>query len=264
MKLGALTFQCACLAWCMRSILSASRAFRMTMTSARVMAGRSFFVVYIALSLFEVMRAWSLSGAQECSRVRDISFCRGDIATRVPRVKTVHAPTTTLCFCMGTYRKAPQGNTSRSVRFSDTRAGDRLKSGRWAKWGGERAIAHPSRAPWRLRSGACAQTRGRAPPLCGGRMVEGAVPLRGHQDRPGLWAAQLDGPEDVVKLEFLDFEVQRALGNVEVVCDLGEIAVGAQDRRDDGLALHRFEARDGGGSRRAVWRLPRGNRRGEL
>src|SRR6266436_4388820 len=74
MKLGPLTFQCACLAWCMRSILSASRVFRMTMTSARVMAGRSFFVVYIALSPFEVMRAWSLSGAQECSRVRDISF----------------------------------------------------------------------------------------------------------------------------------------------------------------------------------------------
>ena len=68
----------------------------------------------------------------------------------------------------------------------------------------------------------------------------------------------------MIKLEFLDFEVERALGNVEVARDLGKITVGAQDRRDDGLALHRFEARDGEGSRSAVWRLPRGNRRGEL
>src|SRR5262249_22322122 len=104
-----------------------------------------------AFSPFEVMRAWSLSGAQECSRVRGISCCRGDRATRVPGVKPGHAPTTTLCFCMGKYRKSPQGNTSRSVRFSDTRTGERPKFGRWARWGGERAIVHPSRAQWRLR-----------------------------------------------------------------------------------------------------------------
>ncbi len=40
-----------------------------------------------------------------------------------------------------------------------------------------------------------------------------------------LSAARPDGPEDVVKLVFLDFEVQRALGNVEGSRDLGEIAV---------------------------------------
>src|SRR5262245_15462645 len=196
----------------MRSILSASRAFRITITSARVMAGRSFFVVYIALSHFEVMRAWSLSGAQECSRVRGISCWRGDRATHVPRVKPGQELTTTLCFCMSKYRKSPQGNTSRSVRFSDTRTGERLKFGRWARWGGERAIAHPSRAQWRLRSGACASTR---------RVLQhGAVdawwkpqfPARGQHDRAGLLAAQLDGLENVIKLEFLDFEVQRALG----------------------------------------------------
>jgi hypothetical protein len=44
MKLGPLTFQCACLAWCMRSMLSASRALSSTITSARVGAGRSCFV----------------------------------------------------------------------------------------------------------------------------------------------------------------------------------------------------------------------------
>src|SRR5262245_7431235 len=243
----------------MRSILSASRAFKITITSARVMAGRSCFVVYIAFSHFEVMRAWSLSGAQECSRVRGISCCRGDIATRVPRVKPGHELTTTLCFCMCKYRKSPQGNPSRSVRFSDTRTGERLKFGRWARWGGERAIAHPSRAQWRLRI-----DKEGAPAWCGGRLVEGAVPLRGQHDRAGLLVAQLDGLENVIKLEFLDFEVQRALGNVEFARDLGKIAVGAQDRRDDGLALHRFEARDGDGSRSAVWQLSRGNRRGEL
>ena len=95
-------------------------------------------------------------------------------------------------------------------------------------------------------------------------MVEGAVSLRGQYDRAGLLAAQLDGLENVIKLEFLDFEVQRALGNVEVARDLGEIAMGGLDRRYDGLALHRFEARDGDGSRSPVWRLPRGNRRGKL
>src|SRR5947207_14330170 len=98
MKLGPLTFQCACLAWCMRSILSASRAFRMTMTSARVMAGRSFFVVYIALSPFEVMRAWWLWGAQECCAVRDVAWGGGMIGTRWHGWQPVSAPQTALCF----------------------------------------------------------------------------------------------------------------------------------------------------------------------
>src|SRR5262249_40131415 len=154
MKLGPLTFQCACLAWCMRSILSASRAFRITITSARVMAGRSFFVVYIAFAHFEVMRAWSLSDAQECSRVCGISCCRGDRATRVPRVKPGHELTMTLCFCMCKYRKSPQGNTSRSVRFSDTRTGEWLKFGRWARWGEGHSTSEPcavAASKWRLR-----------------------------------------------------------------------------------------------------------------
>jgi hypothetical protein len=46
-KLGPLTCPCACVAWCMRSMRSASRALRITMTSARVYAGRSCFVWYI-------------------------------------------------------------------------------------------------------------------------------------------------------------------------------------------------------------------------
>src|SRR5437763_6856218 len=56
MKLGPLTFQCACLAWCMRSMLSASRALRMTITSARVCAGRSFFVWYMRASSLYAIR----------------------------------------------------------------------------------------------------------------------------------------------------------------------------------------------------------------
>src|SRR5215831_16315382 len=55
-KLGPLTCQCACLAWCMRSMLSASRALRISMTSARVCAGRSCFVWYIWASPFPSIR----------------------------------------------------------------------------------------------------------------------------------------------------------------------------------------------------------------
>jgi hypothetical protein len=67
--------------------------------------------------------------------------------------------------------------------------------------------------------------------------------------RAVLSAARPDGLEDLVKLVFHDFEVQRALGNVEFPRDLGEIAVVCQDRRHDGVTLKRFEARHGDGSR---------------
>src|SRR2546423_8517271 len=56
MKLGPLTFQCARLAWCMRSMLSASRALRISITSARVCAGRSFFVWYMWASFLSFLR----------------------------------------------------------------------------------------------------------------------------------------------------------------------------------------------------------------
>jgi hypothetical protein len=52
MKRGLLTGQCACLAWCMRSRLSASRALRMPSTSARVWANRSCFVWYMSVAAF--------------------------------------------------------------------------------------------------------------------------------------------------------------------------------------------------------------------
>ena len=125
-------------------------------------------------------------------------------------------------------------------------------------------MAERSHASWQRRSGACAQTRGALHHGTVDALWQAQRPCQGNTIAAGLWAAQLDRPEDVIKLEFLDFEVQRALGNVEVARDLGEIAMGGLDRRHDGLALHRFEARDGDGSRSPVWRLPRGNRRGKL
>src|SRR5262245_40018084 len=106
--------------------------------------------------------------------------------------------------------------------------------------------------------------KGRTPPRDSGRLVAGAAPLPRLQDHAGLWTTSLDGPEDVVKLEFLDFEVQRTLGNVEFARDLSEITLAGLDRRYDGLALHRFETREGESSRSAVGQLPHGHRGGEL
>ena len=88
-------------------------------------------------------------------------------------------------------------------------------------------------------------------------------PARPH-GRAILSAARPDGPEDVVQRVFLDFEVQCALGDVEGARDLGEIAVVRQDRRPDGVALHRVEARHGEGARRPRGRRPPGARSGDL
>src|SRR5438094_6450376 len=53
MKVGPLTFQCACLSCVCRSVASASRASRSSMTFARVVSGRSFRVLCMSASFCE-------------------------------------------------------------------------------------------------------------------------------------------------------------------------------------------------------------------
>src|ERR671922_2528050 len=64
----------------MRSMLSASRAFRIGMTSARVISGRSFFVLYIAVFPFLLLDE-ILSAQRSCSRLLPSPFA--DIHGRV-------------------------------------------------------------------------------------------------------------------------------------------------------------------------------------
>src|SRR6266446_4606855 len=172
MKLGPLTFQCACLAWCMRSILSASRVFRMTMTSARVMAGRSFFVVYIALSPFEVMRAWSLSGAQECSRVRDISFCIRRYSNTRATCENSACTDDDPLFLHGYVQEGASGEhiSQRPILGHSGRRAAEIRTLGQVGWGEGHSTSELCAVA--VRSGACAQTGGRAPPWCDGRMVE--------------------------------------------------------------------------------------------
>src|SRR5947209_8440963 len=53
MKLGPLTFQCACLVCVCRSMASASRAFSSSIALTRVASGTSFFVLNISGLLVE-------------------------------------------------------------------------------------------------------------------------------------------------------------------------------------------------------------------
>ena len=57
MKVGPLTFQCACLVCVCRSMASASRAFSSATALTRVASGRSFFVLNMAnlLSRFRLL-----------------------------------------------------------------------------------------------------------------------------------------------------------------------------------------------------------------